>query len=46
MVDFSSTIFVANAGHSNKRILKSLSDLLSKPLLHTYTYTSPERIGH
>ena len=45
-LDFSSTIFVANAGHSNKRILKSLADLLSKPLLHTYTYTSPERINY
>ena len=42
-LDFSSTIFVSNAGHSNKRILKALKDLIQKPLLHTYTFTSPER---
>ena len=42
-LDFSSTIFVSNAGHSNKRILKALEDLIKKPLLHTYTFTSPER---
>ena len=45
-LDFSSTIFVANAGHSNKRILRALKNVLSKPLLHTYTYTSPERINY
>ena len=42
-LDFSSTIFVSNAGHSNKRILKALNELIKKPLLHTYTFTSPER---
>ena len=42
-IDFSSTIFVSNAGHSNKRILNALEDLIKKPLLHTYTFTSPER---
>ena len=39
-LDFTSTIFVANAGHGNKRIVKGLKDLLDKPLLHTYTYAS------
>ena len=42
-LDFSSTIFVANAGHSNKRIIKALEKLIDKPLLQTYTFTSPER---
>ncbi len=42
-LDFSSTIFVANAGHSNKRILNALRKLINKPLLQTYTFTSPER---
>ena len=42
-IDFSSTIFVSNAGHGNKRIIKALKKVLEKPLLHTYTYTSPER---
>jgi len=41
-LDFTSTIFVANAGHSNTRIVKGLKDLLDKPLLHTYTYASNE----
>ena len=45
-IDFSSTIFVSNAGHGNKRIIKALTKTLSKPLLHTYTYTSPERIEY
>ena len=42
-LDFSSTIFVTNAGHGNKRIIDALSEVIKKPLLHTYTYTSPER---
>ena len=45
-IDFTSTIFVANAGHSNKRIVKALRELLEKPLLHTYTYASKERIEY
>jgi len=45
-LDFTSTIFVANAGHGNKRILKALRDVLDKPLLHTYTYASIERIAY
>ena len=45
-LDFTSTIFVANAGHGNKRIVKSLKRVLDKPLLHTYTYASSERIDY
>ena len=45
-IDFTSTIFVANAGHGNKRIIKALKDALDKPLLHTYTYASSERIDY
>ena len=45
-IDFTSTIFVANAGHGNKRILKALKKVLDKPLLHTYTYASTERIEY
>ena len=45
-IDFTSTIFVANAGHGNKRIVKALKDTLDKPLLHTYTYASEERISY
>lgn len=42
-LDFSSTIFVTNAGHGNKRIVDALRKVIDKPLLHTYTFTSPER---
>lgn len=45
-IDFSSTIFVANAGHGNKRITDALKKQLEKPLLHTYTYASQERIAY
>ncbi len=45
-IDFTSTIFVANAGHGNKRIIEALKKLLDKPLLHTYTYASQERIDY
>jgi 4-aminobutyrate aminotransferase / (S)-3-amino-2-methylpropionate transaminase / 5-aminovalerate transaminase len=45
-IDFTSTIFVANSGHGNKRIVKALKNVLDKPLLHTYTYASQERIDY
>lgn len=45
-LDFSSTIFVTNAGHGNPRIVKALRDVLDKPLLHTYTFASTERIEY
>lgn len=42
-IDFTSTIFVTNAGHGNKRIRKALKMVLEKPLLHTYMFVSNER---
>jgi len=42
-IDFTSTIFVTNAGHGNPRIVSALRAVLDKPLLHTYTYCSRER---
>lgn len=45
-IDFTSTIFVANAGHGNKKICDALNNLLNKPLLHTYTYASKERVDY
>ena len=45
-LDFTSTIFVANAGHGNKHIVDALRKVLDKPLLHTYTYASSERIDY
>jgi len=45
-IDFTSTIFVANAGHGNKHIVNSIKKILKKPLLHTYTYASKERADY
>jgi 4-aminobutyrate aminotransferase/(S)-3-amino-2-methylpropionate transaminase len=45
-IDFTSTIFVTNAGHGNRRIIQSLYEVLAKPLLHTYTYASKERADY
>lgn len=42
-IDFTSTIFVTNAGHGNPRVLKAIQKVIDKPLLHTYTYASEER---
>ncbi len=45
-IDFTSTIFVANSGHANKKVVNGLRKLLRKPLIHTYTYLSKERIDY
>jgi 4-aminobutyrate aminotransferase / (S)-3-amino-2-methylpropionate transaminase / 5-aminovalerate transaminase len=45
-IDFTSTIFVANAGHGNPRILKALREQLDGPLLHTYTYATQVRADY
>ena len=43
-LDFTSTIFVTNAGHGNPRIVAALRRVLDKPLLHTYTFATQERV--
>jgi len=45
-IDFTSTIFVANAGHGNKKIQQELNKVINKPLVHTYTYPSKERADY
>jgi 4-aminobutyrate aminotransferase / (S)-3-amino-2-methylpropionate transaminase / 5-aminovalerate transaminase len=45
-IDFTSTIFVANAGHGNPRIVEAVKKAVDKPLLHTYTYLSQERLDY
>jgi 4-aminobutyrate aminotransferase/(S)-3-amino-2-methylpropionate transaminase len=45
-IDFTSTIFVANAGHGNPRIVKALKEQLDKPLLHTYTFATRIRADY
>jgi len=37
-IDFTSTIFVANTGHSNPEIIKALKKQLDQKLIHTYTF--------
>jgi len=43
-IDFTSTIFVANAGHANPRIVKALKKALRQRLLHTYTFAHDIRL--
>lgn len=45
-IDFTSTIFVANAGHAHPKVVKALRNCLEKPLLHTYSYANPERVAY
>jgi 4-aminobutyrate aminotransferase-like enzyme len=44
-IDFTSTIFVANAGHSNPLIISSLKEAIEKKLLHTYTFVNEARVN-
>ena len=37
-IDFTSTIFVANIGHSNKRLISYLGKALKNNLIHSYAY--------
>ncbi len=45
-IDFTSTIFVANVGHSNANVAKSIKDTLDNPLLSCYAYTNPIRADY
>ena len=42
-IDFTSTIFVANIGHGNKRVSAAIKEVLDKPLISTYAYMSEVR---
>jgi len=37
-IDFTSTIFVANIGHSNEHLIKSVNKVMTKQLISTYAY--------
>ena len=37
-IDFTSTIFVTNIGHSNEKFKSKIKEVLSSPLSHSYTY--------
>ena len=45
-IDFTSTIFVANAGHANKRIMDSVNTQLKKPLVHCYNFATEIRSNY
>ncbi len=42
-IDFTSTIFVANTGHSNERVKKYIRKTLDNNLLHSYAYINKIR---
>jgi 4-aminobutyrate aminotransferase-like enzyme len=42
-IDFTSTIFVANAGHAHPHIKKALMDMIKNNLLHAYNYPTEIR---
>ena len=42
-IDFTSTIFVANIGHGNKKVSAAIKEVLDKPLVSTYAYMSEVR---
>jgi 4-aminobutyrate aminotransferase-like enzyme len=42
-IDFTSTIFVANVGHSNDRIRTAIKEMVDHDLLHTYSYATEIR---
>tara|TARA_A100001011_G_scaffold400064_1_gene512078 strand:+ start:1159 stop:2502 length:1344 start_codon:yes stop_codon:yes gene_type:complete len=42
-IDFTSTIFVTNIGHSNPKLLKYLNLAINKKLIHSYAYINKIR---
>ena len=42
-IDFTSTIFVANVGHSNSRVTAAIKETLENPLYSCYAYANPVR---
>ncbi|MDD5109288.1 MAG: aspartate aminotransferase family protein [Candidatus Omnitrophica bacterium] len=42
-IDFTSTIFVTNSGHSNRAVTRALEKQLEQHLVHTYTFASEIR---
>jgi 4-aminobutyrate aminotransferase-like enzyme len=45
-IDFTSTIFVANVGHSNKRVSAAIESTVSHPLYSCYGYANPVRANY
>lgn len=45
-IDFTSTIFVTNIGHSNPALIKAVEDCARSGLLHSYAYASRARVDY
>jgi 4-aminobutyrate aminotransferase-like enzyme len=45
-IDFTSTIFVANVGHSNSRVTEAMQEVLSNPLYSCYSYMNETRVNY
>jgi 4-aminobutyrate aminotransferase-like enzyme len=45
-IDFTSTIFVANVGHSNSRVTSAIKAILDRPLASCYAYTNKVRADY
>lgn len=45
-IDFTSTIFVANVGHSNLRVTNAIKNTLENPLYSCYAYSNPVRLKY
>ena len=45
-IDFTSTIFVANVGHSNHRVTAAIKETLGHPLYSCYAYANPVRANY
>lgn len=42
-IDFTSTIFVANVGHSNARVTAAMQDMMNAPIYSCYAYPNRKR---
>lgn len=42
-IDFTSTIFVANVGHSNPRVTSAMQSMMDKPIYSCYAYPNQKR---
>ncbi len=45
-IDFTSTIFVANVGHSNENVIKAIKSTLDNPLYSCYAYSNEIRANY
>lgn len=45
-IDFTSTIFVANIGHSNQRLCNAIKKTIDSPLLNCYAYSNRSRADY